>query len=385
MAKPTSWTASFEHLGRTYQIYKRHQTKSAPYQFCVTRRGRRIRQSLETNVAAVAIERAKAILVKATAEKWGELERIKIRRPGQTRIGELCNVYREVAQLSPVTIRNNVSSLAWLIRVATGQENPDQLPISVLDGSLISRFQRGMVTRYLAKAPQLETAQREARERALRTNRSVIRQARSLFARTGIRASYEERGISLPESIEQFLDAELEGRVTKTEYHPPDDAIIEKTFQEVDRFCLNDPDLYTAFWLAVGAGLRRSEIAHARWEWFVDRDGATWISGGTGKDGQRIEVPVQQKAVAKLTPVRRAEGRCIQESSLEWARRLNGWMRGLGWTTQKAMHELRSYVGGLIYRQDPMAAMRFLRHKSIRLTEQFYVRYGKDALPPQVL
>jgi integrase len=96
-------------------------------------------------------------------------------------------------------------------------------------------------------------------------------------------------------------------------------------------------------------------------------------------------VPVQEKAVTALSAVRKKDGRCLSDTSLEWARRLNGWMRGLGWNTQKKMHELRAYVGSLIYRKDPMAAMKFLRHKTIRQTEQAYVRYGSSAEPPQVL
>jgi hypothetical protein len=32
-----------------------------------------------------------------------------------------------------------------------------------------------------------------------------------------------------------------------------------------------------------------------------------------------------------------------------------------------------------------VAAMRFMRHKSIRVTETFYVRYGKTAQPVDVL
>ena len=39
-----------------------------------------------------------------------------------------------------------------------------------------------------------------------------------------------------------------------------------------------------------------------RWEYFVERDGFTWISGGIGKDGQAIEVPLQQKAGSHLRP-----------------------------------------------------------------------------------
>jgi len=53
----------------------------------------------------------------------------------------------------------------------------------------------------------------------------------------------------------------------------------------------------------------------------------------------------------------------------------------IGWKTEKKLHELRAYVGSLIYLKDPVAAMKFMRHASIRITEQSYARYGKVKTP----
>jgi hypothetical protein len=49
-------------------------------------------------------------------------------------------------------------------------------------------------------------------------------------------------------------------------------------------------------------------------------------------------------------------------------------MRDQGWRTQKTLHELRAYVGSLIYKKDHEAARLFMRHKSIHVTEKFYCR-----------
>ncbi len=63
----------------------------------------------------------------------------------------------------------------------------------------------------------------------------------------------------------------------------------------------------------------------------------------------------------------------------------NKWLGAQGWKTEKKMHELRAYVGSLIYQLSPHAAKAFMRHKSIRTTELFYCHYGKAATVPAVL
>jgi hypothetical protein len=68
----------------------------------------------------------------------------------------------------------------------------------------------------------------------------------------------------------------------------------------------------------------------------------------------------------------------IEERSDTWARRLCAWLRSRGWDSRLLIHELRAFTGSEIYRHDPVQAMRTLRHKSIRTTEENYVRYGLD-------
>jgi integrase len=126
-------------------------------------------------------------------------------------------------------------------------------------------------------------------------------------------------------------------------------------------------------------------IQRLRWEHLIERDGAVWVSGGIGKDGEKIEVPMQSRAVTAIASLRQVKGFVIKERGLEWAKRINWWMKGLGWQTEKKLHELRAYVGSMIYQVSPVQAMRFMRHKSIRVTEQFYCRYGKNQKPVYVL
>lgn len=211
----------------------------------------------------------------------------------------------------------------------------------------------------------------------------AVQQARCLFVRPML-THYRSQGLTVPD-LAGFMTCPLVGSVQKTEYHQPPDRVIEQTFAKAKELESIDPPIFLAFWFAVGAGLRRGEIAALRWEHLVERDGRVWISGGIGKNGERIEVPVQAKAVHAITPHRQKEGKVMPGVGVEWAKRLNWWLTCQGWTTEKKLHELRAYVGSLIYRENPLAAMKFLRHSSIRITERFYVRYRLDASPVDVL
>ncbi len=73
----------------------------------------------------------------------------------------------------------------------------------------------------------------------------------------------------------------------------PPDSIISSTFQKVQVLQDDDRNLFLAFFLAVGAGLRKNEIARARWEWITEVDGQLWCqTDELGKDGQPISVPI---------------------------------------------------------------------------------------------
>jgi integrase len=222
------------------------------------------------------------------------------------------------------------------------------------------------------------------RDRALNSSKSVILQARSLFnSKSELPAKYAERGLPIPSCVQEFMTAKLRGKDKQQhEYLPPPDAIIQRTFKEIEKLKDAVPQTYIAFWLACGCGLRRKEIFRARWEYFILRDGQPWFSGGIGKNGQTIEVPVQKRAWESLKPLRQEEGPCLgEDATMEYARHINGWLTAQGWKTEKKLHELRAYVGSLIYIKDPVAAMKFMRHSSIKITEKFYARYGKVKTP----
>jgi integrase len=160
--------------------------------------------------------------------------------------------------------------------------------------------------------------------------------------------------------------------------------VIQQTFKDIEDLKETDKDVYKAFWVAVGAGLRRGEIRRLDWSHIIDRGGRLWVSGGIGKDGEVIEVRIQKRASEKLAPFRKTSGPFVAGGDKP-ARRLNEWLGKNHWKTEKKIHELRAYIGSLLYQVNPTAAKKFMRHKSIRVTETFYCHYGVAAQPVDVL
>jgi integrase len=367
-------------------LFKRTRTRDGNYFVKFEHDKRQYFKGLDTNIAAVAKIRAKSFIDAVREGKWQDMEKLKSRRTCAT-IVEVEPLYRKFALISPNTIENNLWATGKLLKTGLGISDWKGVSLNELTPMLVVRFQNAMVNDYCAEAEKEEEQQRQARELALRSSKSIVNQARSLFNKDkALIEQYTQAGLEIPDSVQGFMTCKVLGRITKGEYLAPSDAVVEKAFKDIKKFKKIDANVYVAFWLAAGAGLRRREIQRCRWEFWIERDGLVWISGGLGKDGKRIEVPMQQRAVKALKPLRKAEGRVMgDEVGVEFAKRLNFWMKQQGWNTEKKMHELRAYVGSRIYKSNPQAAMKFMRHKSIRITEQFYVRYGPGTSVPDVL
>jgi integrase len=317
-------------------------------------------------------------------------------------VGQVILLYWKHSAVAKKTGRNNALSLLKILEVVRGHPKPAELiPFSEVNAAAISAYQSTLVERYTTAAPKDHPAQREARERALRTSRSTIIQARSLFSKRGdidLWSIYRSHGLELPDCIEGFCSAKVRGKSTKIDYKAPSDEVVHRSMDSIELMRADD-DVYCAFWLAIGAGLRKSEIRFCEWDFLKVVDGKPRVIGGCGKNGDFIDVPIQSRAYMSLVPFK-AKWEQMKEATApdgllnpgpfviqeRWARRLSTWMRGQGWQTRKTLHELRAYLGSQLYsKASPVTAMRVLRHKSIQVTERSYVRYGMGSESLDVL
>lgn len=340
---------------------------------------KRFLRSTDTKNKAEAEKIMRGLAAASAEQRWEVLDVTKQRKDRVVTIGEVLEHYPTAAaghRLAPRTIRNNQHSLFRILRVTNPDEKkPGELPLSTLTGDLVYQYQQAV----LAQAGDNELTA----GRLCRSANSNLRQARSLFA--GHMLTYYRRiaKLELPD-IRSFMEEPFFRRVEKRDYDKPDDLTLERTFQALPPLAETDRNLFVAVWLAIGFGLRKSEITEAKRSWLIFREGVPYIRGDVlAKNGQTPDVRGQFDLWGKLAPLIAdlpAESHLLTgtltERKEDVFRRASTLMRGLGWRTQKAMHEWRAWAGCKVAEQEGLlAAQHWLRHESYSTTEKFYGRY----------
>ncbi len=367
--------------GRRYKVFRRPATESGIWYVHFKRERRRYLRSLETSTKSEAEKRVKLLVRRIRSQKWEQAETPTVTKLAT--VGQVIETYlaKAAQEIKPQTAKNNTGQFRNVIRLArrlTRNENDkvDALPTSILTARLIREFKDNLVGGYL-DGKEGEAAE-HARRRAWASGNSVLLQARSVFSPRMLRA-YRDASIQLP-PLAEFLKEPGFKRL-RTEYTPPPDEIVANTFAATEDLRETDPNLFKAFWLATGCGLRKGEIVRMRWEWFVPQNGAVWIQTNIlGKGGEIIRVPVIPDAWAKLEPLRKESGPVLEGTKTESGetvfRRIGEWMKGLGWKTEKKIHEMRAYIACKIAETYGITtASAFLRHKDVRVTQRSYSRY----------
>ncbi len=328
------------------------------------------------------------------AGRLKELRKLNLRQSTpELTVGEVLTAFESFAtveNLSPQTIRGYRNTLKILIRGAKGSIDPDQFPVAQLNASTVYAYKQSVS----ATEPEADDTRRRQLEASAN---SIIRQAKGVFSSRALEHYRQVCHLEIPGTIAAFRTAPGFGDTTKHDYSIPSDAVLAATFKSLAPMVDHDRDLYVAVWLALGFGLRKSEIAAVRAGWFHISDSgvslelmSTVIPGTTEEKSTTKNMERRptinctngawthlQPIVAALQPhdylisAKTATGRCE-----EVFRRVSVWMGSLGWSTTKTMHEWRAYAGCQVAMRDGIeAASRWMRHSSIVLTQRFYGRY----------
>lgn len=305
---------------------------------------------------------------------------------GGVLLGDLLDVYLKLAPVvgarggvGATAAKRNSNCLRNVVAEGLGIEQEDALeqPLEVLTTANARRWKEAWVARY---AKSRHGSEEERRTAAIRSGSSVWRQGRSVFNRYML-AAYRDRGIQVPACVGEWLREPLWPSV-RDEYRPADDATVKRTFEAARQLCAKDPhqrDVAVAFWLAVGAALRRGDIGRIRWDDIIQREGQWWVaSDAQGKDHERIEVPLLDDAASALAAFREPGKPVLWHTVDRVARWVAAWMDELGWGSAKKLHELRAWSICQVGAQHGLEAARmFARHKDPSLTVRKYGRYLK--------
>lgn len=310
-------------------------------------------------------------------------EKLKLRNDNAT-IGQVIQRYRAAAVERPDTIRSNIRSLRFVIKVVH-RGDPDEKSASVLTAQLIRDFERRQLTRVRTRA---SIQDRGMLNRAHSSIASYVRQARSIVALKKMKF-YE--GLKLPD-----LTAFRGEGVTAPERSLPkplDMECLAAMEVAVPALAEADAGAYVAHLLFSRLGLRNIEILNARTHWIVD--GRIGIIDRPEEDfspkGSEGWVPIAPDVEAEIL---RFQPLCTNGFLVPGCTRTERhqaiYRRHSRWVSQwikdrtKTSYELRRYAGSrlLLMGASMLDVRDFLRHRDIQTTQQWYAyRFQNRQLP----
>jgi len=277
--------------------------------------------------------------------------------------------------------RNNVGNIAW-------KETVDGIKLEEITPSKIQAWR----AEYLASASDGEGAKR----RATITTNSLIRNAKALFAKKLLPLLREE--IELPSPL-PFDDVTL-AKQPSMRYRSKIDPykILDEGAKDLKE---EEPELYKILLLALGCGLRISEIDLLLWDAFDFNEKILRIENSDyhqlKSEDSAGEIDLNSAMVEYFKSCQQISDsefviestRLISNKTGSRKYRCSGhiqmlikWLRKKGVSARKPIHELRKEIGSIIANEEGIfAASRYLRHSDIRITSSIYADKKKRIIP----
>jgi integrase len=283
------------------------------------------------------------------------------------------------------TAKRESSASRFDPKTLTWRRKVDDLPLASLTPQAVELWKASFIRR----AGDNHLLQQRAR----RSVNSYIRNARALFSKRVLRR-LKDLHIPLPSPL-PFEGVELE-RQGSSRY--------VSTMNAADLLALGkkelagpDPDAWKVILLALGAGLRRSEIDGLCWTQIDFKDGAIRIVNSAHfeakTDDSEGAVFVDAGLLAELKKMRKVEsGLLVVDPELEpranravqyyrclkTFERVTRWLRQNGVLSDKPLHALRKEFGSIIAgKADIHTASRQLRHANIGTTAAYYADHRR--------
>lgn len=375
--------------------------RDRPYFFRFQFRGKSYVRCLETTDAVEAQKRArfkaKQIKEAIIRGEYGDLPHLRSAVTYKATVAQVCNAYViSAGDASERTRRQNVLALHQLLKVAYGQDlTVDRLIASEINTTVARKWFEAATAKVAATADQ--NAALSIKESA----NSRFVQAASVFTDRA-RASYASQDLDHV-AFTEFLKAgavQKFRRLPTRHYNPPSQHLIDLSIEAWRQ--IEDRNLFLAIGHELAFGLRKGEIAQAKWGWWTLREGYPVIDGeanvknGSGRVQVRALDPwfqiMRERAAVKAWRGGSDDFIITGNNTFrseDIFRAVSEWLRKLGWETQKTNHALRAYAGSQVaMRYGIYEAQCWLRHSTVKVTEEHYTHFIKafrpadlDALP----
>ena len=228
------------------------------------------------------------------------------------------------------------------------------------------------------------------KQRSARTSfNSFLRRAKSLFGPKCIK----HLSVTLPSPL-PFEGVTFEPRQS-ARYRSQIDAgeLTQAALRELPE---QDPPVFLAFLLALGAGLRRIEIDRLEWSAFrwehnvIRIEPTRHFEPKTEHSIGDVQIDPALTALFRGYAARagsnfviegpQADGYWDQYRAKEVFERLSAWLKAHGVTARKPIHELRKEFGSMVNRKHGLTAAKdLLRHGDIGITAAYYIDSPRKA------
>ena len=230
-------------------------------------------------------------------------------------------------------------------------------------------------------------------QRAKRTAASFARQARSLFAPDLLKR------LPFATVPNPFQGVKVEG-ARPSRYLSQIDAgtLLRQGRTELAK---QDPEAYKALLLALGAGLRKSEIDSLQWQALdstknvirvltsetfetktADSEGEVFVDPGLIAELLRYRAEATSLYVLESDRQPDPQAKRAHYRAAPTFDKLTKWLRGKGILTPKPLHDLRREFGSIIAASaDVFTASRQLRHSNIATTAAYYLDTRRHVAP----
>lgn len=247
-------------------------------------------------------------------------------------------------------------------------------PMAMLNANLLFDFKA------LRLPPQLQENTSKARSAKLTANRHM-RNAHALFTADRV-AFLRNKDLHIPD-MESFRSVTMFQHATQRYNLPPAAFMFTLVKAIITDLKDEDAEMYCAALLALHAGLRRDEIAHAKWDWFSDDPTGLVIhvrpeAEFAPKFGLERKVKVSRWLHAELLRFKAKKGAYIlpdyaNDQNDAILVRLVAWLKANGITAIKPIHELRKWFGSFFATEYSITtAQRQLGHSTPMVTNSHY-------------
>jgi integrase len=367
--------------------------------------GQRRKLSLETPIKPAAAARARDNYLTVLAGGWDALikpEQVTASRTTGVTVGHFLSELSSKSDMKAKTLAGYAIAfrgiVAGICGIEGGREKFDHrsggharwierihaVRLSEVTPERVQAWKRA----FLARAGKDPIALRSART----SFNSFLRRAKSLFAPGAIK----HLAIQLPSPL-PFEGIKFEPRQSMRYRSSIDATELSQAAQR--ELAEQEPNVYLAFLLALGAGLRRIEIDRLEWSAFRWEESVIRIEptryfdvktehsiGDVQVDPELMTIFLGYAARALTSFVIENDNLPIADATFENYRaqatfeRLIGWLKAHGVRSRKPIHELRKEFGSMVNRMHGLSAAKdLLRHADIQITASHYIDAPRKA------